>query len=98
VRPESIVYGAVMGLALALLWSRLSGQRLSLRPRRPTIWDLLIIAFAFYMPIVGAVIDNGFVASVVVILTGIALVLAWRRFGQTQTEAAPPGGRSRTSA
>jgi NhaP-type Na+/H+ or K+/H+ antiporter len=95
---ESVLYGAVIGLALALLWFRLSGRPLSLRSRRPTIWDLLIIAFAVYMPVVGAVIDNGFVASVVVVLTGIALVLAWRRFGQGQAEAAPPGGRSRTSA
>ena len=64
-----------------------------LRLRRPTIWDVLIIGFAVYMPVVGAVIPNGFVASVVVVLTGVALVVAWRRFGKPRAATAPPAPR-----
>ena len=66
---------------------------MNLRLRRPTISDAVIIGFAVYMPIVGAVIDNAFVASVVVVMTGVALVLAWRRFGQRRAETAPPAPR-----
>ena len=58
--------------------------------RRPTLWDIVPIAFAIYMPVVGALIPSGFVAAVIVVLTLLALWLVSRRFGPPQSEAAPP--------
>ena len=69
---------------------RITGRPLSLRFGRPTLGDIVAIAFAVYMPLVGAVIPNGFLASVVVVLTAVALMLVGRRFGQSRAEAAPP--------
>ena len=78
---------AVMGFLACL---RISGRPWSLMLRRPTIWDIVPIAFAVYLPVVGAVIPNGLVASVVVVLSVVALWLVSRRFGPTRAEAAPP--------
>jgi hypothetical protein len=90
VNLESVIPYVVIAVMGILVCSRISGRPLSLSLKRPTIWDIVPIAFVIYMPVVGAVIPNGFLASVVVVLTLIALWLAWRRFGQGRAEAAPP--------
>ena len=87
---ESLLPYAVLAVMGFLACSRISGRPLSLTLRRPTIWDLVPIAFAVYMPVVGALISNGLLASVVVVLTAGALMLVGRRFGPARAEAAPP--------
>ena len=87
---ESLIPYAVLAVMGFLVCSRISGRPLSLTLKRPTIWDIVPIAFAVYMPVVGALIPNGFVATVIVVLTLLALWLVSRRFGPTRAEAAPP--------
>ncbi len=86
---ESVIPFAALAVMGFLACLRISGRPLSVMLRRPTIWDIVPIAFFAYMPVVGAVIPNGFVASVVVVLTAGAIWLLWRRFGPTRAEAAP---------
>jgi hypothetical protein len=90
VKGESLIPYAALAVMGFLACARISGRPLSLMLRRPTIWDIVPIAFAVYMPVVGALIPNGFVASVVVVLSFVALWLVSRRFGPTRAEAAPP--------
>lgn len=79
----------VIALIGILVCSRITGRQLSFRFGRPSLGDIVAIAFAFYMPLVGAVIPNGFLASLVVILTAVALLLVGRRYGQPRVQAAP---------
>ncbi|MGH2491962.1 MAG: hypothetical protein ACRDF9_10670 [Candidatus Limnocylindria bacterium] len=52
------------------------------------IWDVATVLFAASIPVLGEIIDNG-VASVVVVLIALALMFAWRRFGQPRAQLAP---------
>ena len=78
---------AVLAAMGFLVCARITGRPLSLTLRHPTRWDVLSIAFAVYMPVVGAVIPNGIIASLVVTLTALALWFLSRRSGATRAEA-----------
>lgn len=85
-RPESLVYGAIMGVVLVLAYTRINGRSPSLSLNRPRIWDVLTFVFILSGAFVAEVIGDVLVAGLVMVLTGIVLFLAERRFGRPRTE------------
>lgn len=74
---ESFVYGAFIGMALALVIGWFGGRRR--RPRLPSLTGALMVAVAVAVPYAAQTIGLGLETGIVLLLAAVALVYAWKR-------------------
>jgi hypothetical protein len=77
VSPESFVYGAIIGVALAFLLARLTGRPLTLR--RLTALDIVTGALIIGVPYATQALGVGFEMGLLLVFAAIVVVYAWRR-------------------
>jgi len=86
---ESVVYGAVTGVLLALVFSWLSGRPLSFRdPRRIRILNVLTVVVAVAVPQLTEAAGLGYGPGVVLLLTAVAVIYGWRHFRPPRADSA----------
>jgi uncharacterized membrane protein HdeD (DUF308 family) len=78
VRPESLVYGALIGIGVVLLMSWLTGRPPSLR--RPNLLNLVFGGLVLAVPNVTEALGLGFAIGVALVFAAAAIVYAWNRF------------------
>jgi hypothetical protein len=89
VRPESLLYGAIMGVVFVLLFSWVSGR--PLRPRRPRLQNVLFAVVLGLTPLVTDALGIGFGTGVLLAFVLIAaeavIEYAWRRLRPQRAES-----------
>ena len=93
-RPESLLYGAIMGAVFVLFFSWVSGR--SLRPRWPRLQNLLFAVVIVFTPLVTDALGMGFGTGVLLVfvfmIAEAVIEYAWRRLRPHRGESAE--GRS----
>lgn len=93
-RPESLLYGAIIGAVFVLLFSWVSGR--PIRPQRPRLQNVLFGVVLVLTPFVTDALGIGFGTGVllgfVLIAAEAVIAYAWRRLRPQRAESAE--GRS----
>jgi len=78
VRPESLVYGAIIGVVLAFLISWMRGRPFTLR--RPSVMNVVAALVAATLPFATEASGRGWWTGVLAGLVAAVVAYAWRRF------------------
>lgn len=76
-RPDSLVYGAVIGVVLALLISWMRGSPFTLR--RPSVMNVVAGVIAAMLPFATEAIGLGWWTGILAGLIAALVVYGWRR-------------------